>query len=524
MSNFIYHERQLGGLCGVHCLNNLLQGPHFGPGDLAEIGVQLDEQEHQLLKQCRDNEDTGSADATEAVEGLPGQAIAANEGIATGEGSAAATEVHPECYNVDPSADGGNFSLQVLTVALGRFKLELLPAKHPKAKVLMKDPPSATDAFLCQYRDHWFAIRKVAGCWWNLNSTRKRPAVVSPFYLAAWLGQLGAEGYQSWLLTGSELPEPLKPQDDSKPEENFHEIFQLLEDAKRSGGNPLAGGEDNDEVIIPPDDSEAAAVAAAFGEPPAGGLYEELLHAAVQALPRPPQELAQSTGWAPPSGTAQTGGLYDTGLLQDMLLRLQGAAGGSAASAAPPVDAGARRRQEAQTLQEMGFREPQIQAALGLARGRGSASALQLLLRVPGMDAEVQADSQRLGRAIQEAVLSLDTPTHTIFGERLLRAVTLLSMDEIMLGAAREHFNGEVLAEFVRLLLRSHTAWPASCAAAASVLVDLLLALPAPHLLVERHQRLQPSPSVLRPVGDDESPVPDTSRSEVQGAIDVLRL
>ena len=39
----VYHEKQLSALCGVHALNNLLQGPYFGAGDLAELGARLKE-------------------------------------------------------------------------------------------------------------------------------------------------------------------------------------------------------------------------------------------------------------------------------------------------------------------------------------------------------------------------------------------------------------------------------------------------------------------------------------------------
>jgi len=185
---YIYHERQLGGLCGVHCLNNLLQGPHFGPGDLAEIGVSLDKEEQRLL-----------------------------------------SDDERPAYNVDSSADGGNFSIQVLALALARFNLELLPAKHPSASPLMKDPAQAAEAFLCQYRDHWFSVRQLADCWWDLNSTGARPTAVSPFYLAAWLMQLVAEGYSIFLVRGAQLPEP------KGPGENFHAVRELLE--KRAGGN-----------------------------------------------------------------------------------------------------------------------------------------------------------------------------------------------------------------------------------------------------------------------------------------------
>eukprot|EP00439_Symbiodinium_sp_Y106_P072821 s751_g13.t1 len=129
---YIYHERQLGGLCGVHCLNNLLQGPAFGPGDLAEIGVHLDQQERALVR--------SQSSQSQGGVGLEGQP-----------------------YNVDSSADGGNFSIQVLTVALERYHLELVPSRHPDVKEKIQDPASATQAFLCQYHDHWLAVEVTFG-------------------------------------------------------------------------------------------------------------------------------------------------------------------------------------------------------------------------------------------------------------------------------------------------------------------------------------------------------------------------
>lgn len=212
---YVYHERQLGGLCGVHCLNNLLQGPHFGPGDLAEIGVQLDQEERALVRQNSDEEQSAP--------------------------------VGCEAYNVDSSADGGNFSIQVLTVALRRFKLELVSSRHPEMKGPMKDPAMATEAFLCQSSDHWFAIRKVSEDFWNLNSTRKRPAKVSPFYLAAWLAQLQAEGNTIFLVLGS-LPTPTQPLGTEKHQlENFHKLQDLQQRAERSGGNPVAAEPDSED-------------------------------------------------------------------------------------------------------------------------------------------------------------------------------------------------------------------------------------------------------------------------------------
>ena len=38
----IYHEKQIGSLCAVHCLNNVVQGPYFNEVAMGEIGQHLD--------------------------------------------------------------------------------------------------------------------------------------------------------------------------------------------------------------------------------------------------------------------------------------------------------------------------------------------------------------------------------------------------------------------------------------------------------------------------------------------------
>ncbi|GFH25868.1 uncharacterized protein HaLaN_30004, partial [Haematococcus lacustris] len=48
-ANWLYHEKQVAALCGVHCLNTLLQGPYFSELDLAQIGQELDRLESELL-------------------------------------------------------------------------------------------------------------------------------------------------------------------------------------------------------------------------------------------------------------------------------------------------------------------------------------------------------------------------------------------------------------------------------------------------------------------------------------------
>lgn len=49
-NKFIYWEKQQSDLlCGLHCLNSLIQAPLFDEITLAEIGQKLDKKEEQLL-------------------------------------------------------------------------------------------------------------------------------------------------------------------------------------------------------------------------------------------------------------------------------------------------------------------------------------------------------------------------------------------------------------------------------------------------------------------------------------------
>jgi ataxin-3 len=40
---------QEAGLCAVHCLNTLLQGPYFSEIDLMQIAKEFDDQEKKLM-------------------------------------------------------------------------------------------------------------------------------------------------------------------------------------------------------------------------------------------------------------------------------------------------------------------------------------------------------------------------------------------------------------------------------------------------------------------------------------------
>ena len=93
----LYHEKQESALCGQHCLNNLLQGPYFNAGALADIAHELDRKEKALMMS----------------EGMTADAMAF---------------MREASGNVDAQ---GNFSIQVLSEALKRsFGLELSDVRH----------------------------------------------------------------------------------------------------------------------------------------------------------------------------------------------------------------------------------------------------------------------------------------------------------------------------------------------------------------------------------------------------------
>ena len=39
-------------MCGVHCINALLQGPYFDEVTMSQIALQLDQQEKQLMSEA----------------------------------------------------------------------------------------------------------------------------------------------------------------------------------------------------------------------------------------------------------------------------------------------------------------------------------------------------------------------------------------------------------------------------------------------------------------------------------------
>ncbi|KAL0969075.1 hypothetical protein UPYG_G00222330 [Umbra pygmaea] len=168
----IFHEKQEGSLCAQHCLNNLLQGEYFTPVDLSSIAHQLDEEERMRM---------------------------AEGGMGSEEYR---TFLQQPSGNMD---DSGFFSIQVISNALSVWGLELILFNSREYQRLMINPINEK-AFICNYKEHWFTIRKLGQQWFNLNSLLTGPELISDTYLALFLAQLQQEGYSIFVIRGK-LPE-----------------------------------------------------------------------------------------------------------------------------------------------------------------------------------------------------------------------------------------------------------------------------------------------------------------------------
>jgi len=168
----IFHEKQEGALCAQHCLNSLLQGPFFTAVDLASIAQDLDEAERQRMAEGN----TTSADYLNFMR--------------------------EPSSNMD---DSGYFSVQVICKALNIWNLDMMPYNSSAAEYVRKNPTDQK-GYICNQQNHWLTIRKLGSQWFNLNSIKAYPELISDTYLSLLLAQLQTEGYSIFIITG-EIPQ-----------------------------------------------------------------------------------------------------------------------------------------------------------------------------------------------------------------------------------------------------------------------------------------------------------------------------
>ncbi|KHJ41921.1 Josephin [Trichuris suis] len=178
----IFFEKQEGMLCAQHALNNLLQGAYFSAVDLAEIARKLDELERSVL---------GTVDGDLSL-------------------------------NVN---DDGYFSVQVISEALKVFDLRLVGLCDFQARNVGS---LMCSAFICNFENHWFTLRRIGGRWFNLNSLNSGPTIISDSHLELFLAQLTAEGYTVFVVEG-ELP-PCPAENDVIDCSDIEEIVKVDSD------------------------------------------------------------------------------------------------------------------------------------------------------------------------------------------------------------------------------------------------------------------------------------------------------
>lgn len=162
-STLVYWEKQgVDKLCGVHALNSLLQGPYFSEFDLAEIAQEVDREESEIYG------------------GSPG--VGADS----------------KSNNV---ADDGNFSIQVLSMAMkrmGNLECQSIDSKENRNTDLSKEM-----GFICNNQYHWLTIRRIGETFYNLNSTNDLgPQIISDFYLSGLLNSVRQNGYSIFVVRG----------------------------------------------------------------------------------------------------------------------------------------------------------------------------------------------------------------------------------------------------------------------------------------------------------------------------------
>jgi len=165
----IYHEKQQERLCGVHCLNSLLQGHYFTAVDLMMIAREIDDAERRVMLEM-------GSDTKDFLKFMA-----------------------EDSGNV---ADDGNYSVQVLAKALSVWGLTPIPITNPEVKSSRANPLGET-GFICNLAQHWLTIRKIGDDWYNLNSLLDDPQYLSPFYLSAFMDTLIAQGYTIFVIQGS---------------------------------------------------------------------------------------------------------------------------------------------------------------------------------------------------------------------------------------------------------------------------------------------------------------------------------
>lgn len=151
----IYHEKQIGNLCAVHCLNNLMQARVFDEVKLGEVAQQLNLQEQRLLG-----------------------------GASLGDGGNVRLD--------------GFFNVEVIRSALMKSGFEMQTIRGQNLP-----EPSKQKGFICNRKEHWFALRRIGQEWFDVNSCLLTPKHFTDAELASNINEALTAGYAVYAVKGT---------------------------------------------------------------------------------------------------------------------------------------------------------------------------------------------------------------------------------------------------------------------------------------------------------------------------------
>ncbi|CRG93572.1 ataxin-3, putative [Plasmodium gallinaceum] len=140
---YVYWEKQGNDrMCGLHCINSILQGPYYSEDTLAEIGRELDDKEKEFFK-C------------------------SNELVRN---------------NSSNVLEDGFINISVLIECLKRKNILL---KNVLEEDLIKIISSNHQdiGYICNLEQHWFSIRKIYNTWYVLDSLKSAPLFIKDMNL-----------------------------------------------------------------------------------------------------------------------------------------------------------------------------------------------------------------------------------------------------------------------------------------------------------------------------------------------------
>eukprot|EP00442_Polarella_glacialis_P004246 CAMPEP_0115090290 /NCGR_PEP_ID=MMETSP0227-20121206/25324_1 /TAXON_ID=89957 /ORGANISM="Polarella glacialis, Strain CCMP 1383" /LENGTH=311 /DNA_ID=CAMNT_0002481373 /DNA_START=26 /DNA_END=962 /DNA_ORIENTATION=- len=216
----IYHEKQIGSLCAIHCVNNLLQGPKFSEQEFRRVTQELDRAEAALMGGA--SMDYGNA------------------------------------------RSDGFFNVQVVQAVLSKSRYEMDAMSSEAARNNKADTAKET-AFILNKNEHWFSVRRIGREWFDLNSCIKVPRHYSDADLRFHISDAVKEGYQVFVVRGDfpkcalELGDPKKLveaiQGCGRPDQGYS-LFA-------GSGQTLSSGPGDAPAAAPIAQSDAAALRAA---------------------------------------------------------------------------------------------------------------------------------------------------------------------------------------------------------------------------------------------------------------------